>query len=205
MRIIRKGRVTGRLRKWVWWGAQEILQLPPEPCIARVCVCRKVIILPKAYRGVLQTSCHEGLLYKLALFGFPQIHCTTGIDDSFQLCYGIPPPPAQSRRTTGSYSATSLVLCQWPALRLMLWCYNWRHLLWQPHVRGWSGNSSTDLQAMLEIVFSYSVQWCYRLNAQKSAIQIFAESAASHAGNRKSRQLLIGSEVIPDGVLRSVT
>ena len=73
-------------------------------------------------------------------------------------------------------------------------------------------NSSTDLQAMLEIVFSYSVQWRYQLNAQKSAIQIFGESAATHARNRPSRQWLIGSEVIPEkdsyhhlGVLRSVS
>jgi hypothetical protein len=40
-------------------------------------------------------------------------------------------------------------------------------------------NSSTDLQAMLEIVFLYSVQWCYQLNIPKSAILIFGESAAA--------------------------
>ncbi|CAI8043785.1 hypothetical protein GBAR_LOCUS24293, partial [Geodia barretti] len=73
-------------------------------------------------------------------------------------------------------------------------------------------NSSSDLQAMLEIVFSYSVQWRYQLNAQKSAIQIFGESAATRARNRPSRQWIIGSEVIPEkdsyhhlGILRSVS
>ena len=60
-------------------------------------------------------------------------------------------------------------------------------------------NSSTDLQAMLEIVFPYSVQWrCYQLNAHKSAILIFGESATTHARNHPSRQWLIGSEVIPE-------
>ena len=61
-------------------------------------------------------------------------------------------------------------------------------------------NSSTDLQAMLEIVFSYSVQWRYQLNAQKSVILIFGESAATLARNRPSRQWLKGSEVIPEKV-----
>ena len=65
---------------------------------------------------------------------------------------------------------------------------------------------------MLEIVSSYSVQWRYQLNAQKSAILVFGESAATRARNRSSRQWLIGSEVIPErdtyhhlGVLRSVS
>ena len=42
-------------------------------------------------------------------------------------------------------------------------------------------NNITDLQAMLKIVFSYSVQWYYQLNAQMSAILLSGESAATRA------------------------
>ena len=86
------------------------------------------------------------------------------------------------------------------------------HLPLQQSIIRFQSMHPADLQAMLEIVFSYSVQWRYQLNAQKSAIQIFGESAASRARNPPSRQWLIGSEVILEkdsyhhlGVLRSVS
>ena len=79
----------------------------------------------------------------------------------------------QSRRTTGSYSVTSIYI---------------NDLLYQLSGSGYGAtidgnfcgspmyaddlaliaNSSTDLQAMLKIVFSFSVQWRYQLNAPRS-------------------------------------
>ena len=47
--------------------------------------------------------------------------------------------------------------------------------------------SAADLQSMLDIVSRYASLWRYELNAQKSAILVFGESAVSC---RQTRQFM---------------
>ena len=72
--------------------------------------------------------------------------------------------------------------------------------------------SNTALQAMLNLVYNFSLEWHYQLNALKSAVLVFGESASSRTRNRAQRTWHIGSETIQErdsyhhlGVLRSVS
>ena len=72
--------------------------------------------------------------------------------------------------------------------------------------------SNTALQAMLNLVYNFSLKWYYQLNALKSAVLVFGESASSRTRKRAQRSWHIGSETIQErdsyhhlGVLRSVS
>ena len=72
--------------------------------------------------------------------------------------------------------------------------------------------SSAALQSMFDLVHNFSIQWHYQLNALKSAVLVFGESASFRSRYRPQRQWHIGSAVIQErdsyhhlGVLRSVS
>ena len=72
--------------------------------------------------------------------------------------------------------------------------------------------SNTALQAMLNLVYNFSLQWHYQLQAQKSAVLVFGQSASSCSHKRAQRMWHIGSKVVHkrdsyhhSGVLRSAS
>ena len=73
-------------------------------------------------------------------------------------------------------------------------------------------SSSADLQAMLNIVHTYSRKWRYQLNETKSVVMVFGEATVTRRRERLSRRWLLGDAAIREvdethhlGILRSVS
>ena len=49
-------------------------------------------------------------------------------------------------------------------------------------------SSPDELQGMLNIVHSYAKKWRYSINADKSAVMVFGESAKSRTSGREHRK-----------------
>ena len=147
---------------------------------------------------------HEGLLYKLFLFGFPR-YIWIILHNWYR---GF-----TSAVLWNSSTSCSFKISRGAILSPFLYSINVNDLLHQLSGSGYGatiegtfcGNpmyandlalliatSSTDLQAMLEIVFLYSVQWRYQLNAQKSAIPACVSDPARFVS------LILGSEWLDD-------
>ena len=58
--------------------------------------------------------------------------------------------------------------------------------------------SEHELQSMLDIVSSYAAMWQYQLNAHKSSILVFGETAVSRKKNRTVRKWMVDGETVPE-------
>ena len=187
----------------------------------------------KAFVGFLDvkkafdTVWHEGLLFKLCQFGFPRyiwilIHNWYRGSSSAVLW----------NSKTSQYFPVKQGVRQGAILSPLLYSIFVNDLL---HLLSSSGHgvsiggifcgspmyaddlaliaeSSAALQSMFDLVHNFSIQWHYQLNALKSAVLVFGESASSRSRYRPQRQWHIGSAVIQErdsyhhlGVLRSVS
>ena len=72
-------------------------------------------------------------------------------------------------------------------------------------------DSAHNLQAMLNVVYTYTSKWRYQLNADKSVVMVIGESASSQSAARETRSWSFGDAALREadeqhhlGVLRSV-
>ena len=150
-------------------------------------------------KKAFDTVWHEGLLFKLCQFGFPRyiwiiIHNWYRGSSSAVLWTS----------KTSRYFPVKQGVCQGAILSPLLYSIFVNDLL---HLLSSSGHgvsiggifcgspmyaddlaliaeSSAALQSMFDLVHNFSIQWHYQLNALKSAVLVFGESASSRSRYR---------------------